>query len=78
MLYLLKDPKDSYYALVSHTGAADGWYSSLDSLNLTLPYKYYHNRASNVLETINRYGHIILSTYTDIDHFKFEHPELFI
>lgn len=78
MLYLLKDPKDSYYALVSHTGAADGWYSSLDPLDLTLPYEYYLNKASNVLETINKYGHIILSTYTDIDHFKFEHPELFI
>lgn len=78
MLYLLKDLEDDSYALVSHTGAADGWYSSLDSLDLTLPYKYNLDGAADVLEAINRYGHIILSTYTDIDHFKFEHPELFI
>ncbi len=78
MLYLLKDPKDRHYALVSHTGTADGWYSSLNQLNLTLPYQYYLNGASDVLEAINNYRHIILSTYTDIDHFKFEHPELLI
>lgn len=78
MLFLLKDPEDGYYALVSHTWAADGWYSSLDRLDLTLPYQFHHETISNILEAIQDYGYTILSTYTDIDHFKLEHPELFI
>lgn len=79
MLYLLlKDHEDDSYALVSHTGAAAGWYSSLDQLDLTLPYQFYHETISNILEAIQDYGYTILSTYTDIDHFKLEHPELFI
>ena len=76
MIYLLQD--DNFYALVSDTGAADGWCASLTELDLTLPSQFYHKSISNTPEAIQDYGYTILSTYTDIDHFKLEHPELFI
>lgn len=76
MIYLLKD--DNYYALVSDTGEADGWHLSIEQFNLSLPHRYYHADTDNVLKAIEFFKHTILSTYTDIDHFKFKHPELFI
>jgi hypothetical protein len=76
MIYLLKDGK--MFALVSDTGAADGWYTSLAELDLTLPSQFYHKAISNVLEAIQAYRYTIVATYSDILHFKLEHPELFI
>lgn len=76
MIYLLKD--DNYYALVSDTGAADGWHLSIEQFNLSLPHSYYHRDTDDILKATQLYKHTILSTYTDIDHFKLEHPELFI
>lgn len=76
MIYLIQDR--NFYALVSDTGAADGWYTSLAELDLTLPSQFYYKTISNVLEAIQAYRYTIVATYTGINHFKLEHPELFI
>lgn len=79
MIYLLHDNEDKY-ALVSDTGAADGWYTNICSINPTLPYSYSKVKHT-ILETIKHYGHTIIATFSDISEFynlSQTHPELFI